>query len=179
MFRCLLREARNSQQFNRFFVFFCRLLLKWANQTDAAQTAIFPSVLNWTELDWTELNWTVCICRESVYFAVSRFPQLCLMWHVDVELYLLINHKLWQVFCDTFTLPSRRFVFFLDPCNVDIVKRKIRSVALCVSKCPETQLQTYDDLRKFSETNGTRLISALMFTAQISLTLSHLNKYIL
>ncbi|KAF4071271.1 hypothetical protein AMELA_G00271240 [Ameiurus melas] len=54
---------------------------------------------------------------------------------------------------------SNKFVFFLDPCNIDIVKRKIRSVALCVSKCPEAPLQTYEDLRKFSETNGSKLCS--------------------
>ncbi|KAM9434056.1 choline transporter-like protein 1 [Clarias gariepinus] len=54
---------------------------------------------------------------------------------------------------------ANKFVFFLDPCNIDIVKRKIRSVALCVSKCPETQLQSYEDLRKFAETNGSRLCS--------------------
>lgn len=58
-----------------------------------------------------------------------------------------------------FSSSSCRFVFFLDPCNIDLVKRKIRSVALCVSACPEAQLQTYDDLRKFSETNGETLIS--------------------
>ncbi|TTR84632.1 Oxysterol-binding protein 1 [Bagarius yarrelli] len=49
--------------------------------------------------------------------------------------------------------PRKMFVFFLDPCNIDIVKRKIRSLALCVSRCPETQLRTYDDLRKFSQIN--------------------------
>ncbi|XP_060773251.1 choline transporter-like protein 1 [Neoarius graeffei] len=54
---------------------------------------------------------------------------------------------------------SNKYVFFLDPCNLDIVERKIRSVALCVSKCPETQLQTYDDLKKFSETNRSNLCS--------------------
>ncbi|KAB5515564.1 hypothetical protein PHYPO_G00248410 [Pangasianodon hypophthalmus] len=54
---------------------------------------------------------------------------------------------------------SNKYVFFLDPCNIDIVKRKIKSIALCVSKCPETQLQTYDDLKRFSETNGSNLCS--------------------
>ncbi|KAL6466607.1 hypothetical protein MHYP_G00244110 [Metynnis hypsauchen] len=52
-----------------------------------------------------------------------------------------------------------KFVFFLDPCNIDIVKRKINSVALCVFRCPETELQTYDDLRKFAFTNGSKLCS--------------------
>lgn len=52
-----------------------------------------------------------------------------------------------------------KYVFFLDPCNIDIVRRKIKSVALCVSRCPEAELQTYADLRKFANTNGSRLCS--------------------
>uniref|UniRef100_A0AAR2M2Q1 Choline transporter-like protein n=1 Tax=Pygocentrus nattereri TaxID=42514 RepID=A0AAR2M2Q1_PYGNA len=52
-----------------------------------------------------------------------------------------------------------KYVFFLDPCNIDLVKRKINSVALCVFRCPETELQTYDDLRKFAFTNGSKLCS--------------------
>ncbi|XP_059410697.1 choline transporter-like protein 1 [Carassius carassius] len=54
---------------------------------------------------------------------------------------------------------SRKYVFFLDPCNIDIVRRKIQSVALCVSKCPDTELKTSEDLVKFSEVNGSNLCS--------------------
>lgn len=49
---------------------------------------------------------------------------------------------------------SRRFVFFLDPCNIDIVQRKIKSVALCVSLCPAEELKTYQDLKRFGMVNG-------------------------
>ncbi|XP_066514781.1 choline transporter-like protein 1 [Hoplias malabaricus] len=52
-----------------------------------------------------------------------------------------------------------KYVFFLEPCNIDIVKRKIKSVALCVSKCPDKELQTYEDLRHFANTNGSKLCS--------------------
>ncbi|XP_076876526.1 choline transporter-like protein 1 isoform X2 [Brachyhypopomus gauderio] len=54
---------------------------------------------------------------------------------------------------------SKKYVFFLDPCNIDIVRRKIKSMALCVSSCPETTLQTYDDLKTFAEKNGSNLCS--------------------
>lgn len=47
-----------------------------------------------------------------------------------------------------------RYVFFLDPCNIDLLRRKIKSVALCVSKCPKTELNTYEDLTHFSANNG-------------------------
>uniref|UniRef100_A0A672M6I2 Choline transporter-like protein n=1 Tax=Sinocyclocheilus grahami TaxID=75366 RepID=A0A672M6I2_SINGR len=54
---------------------------------------------------------------------------------------------------------SRKYVFFLDPCNIDILRRKIKSVALCVSKCPDTELKTYEDLRNFSAVYGSDLCS--------------------
>uniref|UniRef100_A0A3Q3KFQ7 Choline transporter-like protein n=1 Tax=Monopterus albus TaxID=43700 RepID=A0A3Q3KFQ7_MONAL len=54
---------------------------------------------------------------------------------------------------------DRKFVFFLDPCNVDIVQRKIKSMALCVSLCPTEELQTYEDLKRFAMLNGSELCS--------------------
>uniref|UniRef100_A0A673I1L8 Choline transporter-like protein n=1 Tax=Sinocyclocheilus rhinocerous TaxID=307959 RepID=A0A673I1L8_9TELE len=54
---------------------------------------------------------------------------------------------------------SRKYVFFLDPCNIDVLGRKIKSVALCVSKCPDTELKTYEDLRNFSAVYGSDLCS--------------------
>lgn len=51
-------------------------------------------------------------------------------------------------------MTSCRFVFFLDPCNFDIVQRRIRSMALCVSLCPTEELKTYQDLKKFAMVNG-------------------------
>lgn len=47
-----------------------------------------------------------------------------------------------------------RYVFFLEPCNLDIVNRRIKSIALCVSKCPSAELKTYNDLKQFALTNG-------------------------
>lgn len=58
-----------------------------------------------------------------------------------------MNDNFFQWFC-------HRYVFFLDPCKIDVLKRKIKSVALCISKCPETELKTYEDLTKFSTVNG-------------------------
>uniref|UniRef100_A0A3Q3DJU9 Choline transporter-like protein n=1 Tax=Hippocampus comes TaxID=109280 RepID=A0A3Q3DJU9_HIPCM len=47
-----------------------------------------------------------------------------------------------------------RFVFFLDPCNIDIVQRKMKSVALCVALCPPRLLHTYHDLMTFATLNS-------------------------
>ncbi|KTG44403.1 hypothetical protein cypCar_00026990, partial [Cyprinus carpio] len=52
-----------------------------------------------------------------------------------------------------------RFVFFLDPCNIDIIQRKIKSMALCVSQCPTEELATYHDLKRFAMINGSELCS--------------------
>uniref|UniRef100_UPI0037E94987 choline transporter-like protein 1 isoform X3 n=1 Tax=Semicossyphus pulcher TaxID=241346 RepID=UPI0037E94987 len=54
---------------------------------------------------------------------------------------------------------DRKFVFFLDPCNIDIVQRKIKSLALCVSLCPPDELKTYQDLKRFAMLNGSELCS--------------------
>ncbi|XP_016304933.1 choline transporter-like protein 1 [Sinocyclocheilus anshuiensis] len=54
---------------------------------------------------------------------------------------------------------DRKFVFFLDPCNIDIIQRKIKSMALCVSQCPTEELATYYDLKRFAMMNGSELCS--------------------
>ncbi|KAM8732567.1 choline transporter-like protein 1 isoform 2-T2 [Acanthopagrus schlegelii] len=54
---------------------------------------------------------------------------------------------------------DRKFVFFLDPCNIDIVQRKIKSMALCVTLCPTEELTTYQDLKRFAMVNGSELCS--------------------
>uniref|UniRef100_A0A8D3CFZ1 Choline transporter-like protein n=1 Tax=Scophthalmus maximus TaxID=52904 RepID=A0A8D3CFZ1_SCOMX len=56
-------------------------------------------------------------------------------------------------------MTENKYVFFLEPCNLDLINRKIKSIALCVSKCPATELKTYDDLKKFALNNGSHLCS--------------------
>uniref|UniRef100_A0A8C2G6N7 Choline transporter-like protein n=1 Tax=Cyprinus carpio TaxID=7962 RepID=A0A8C2G6N7_CYPCA len=68
---------------------------------------------------------------------------------------------------------SRKYVFFLDPCNIDILRRKIKSVALCVSKCPDTELKSYEDLRNFSTVYGSDLCS---YDVQPDTYSSHANR---
>nr|XP_021546786.1 choline transporter-like protein 1 isoform X4 [Neomonachus schauinslandi] len=48
----------------------------------------------------------------------------------------------------------RKYVFFLDPCNLDLINRKIKSVALCVTACPRQELKTLSEVQKFAEMNG-------------------------
>lgn len=55
--------------------------------------------------------------------------------------------------------PPFRYVFFLDPCNLDIINRKIKSMALCVSKCPSTELKTYGELKQFALNNGEKIFT--------------------
>ncbi|NWS41012.1 CTL1 protein, partial [Probosciger aterrimus] len=56
-------------------------------------------------------------------------------------------------------LTHKKYVFFLDPCNIDLVHQKIKSLALCVSSCPRKELKTLADIQKFAETNGSTLCS--------------------
>lgn len=64
------------------------------------------------------------------------------------------------VFCEIiswFFSPCFRYVFFLDPCNLDLINRKIKSIALCVAACPRQELRTLSDVQKFAEINGEML----------------------
>lgn len=54
-------------------------------------------------------------------------------------------------------MKEKKYVFFLDPCNLDIINRKVKSIALCVSKCPSAELKTYSDLKQFALNNGSEL----------------------
>ncbi|RMC22296.1 hypothetical protein DUI87_00608 [Hirundo rustica rustica] len=56
-------------------------------------------------------------------------------------------------------LTHKKYVFFLDPCNIDLVHQKIKSIALCVSACPRKELKTLAEIQKFAETNGSTLCS--------------------
>uniref|UniRef100_A0A8C5BP35 Choline transporter-like protein n=1 Tax=Gadus morhua TaxID=8049 RepID=A0A8C5BP35_GADMO len=56
-------------------------------------------------------------------------------------------------------MTENKYVFFLDPCNIDFLNRKIKSLALCVSKCPDEELKTYYDVKQFSLSNGSNLCS--------------------
>ncbi|XP_076585640.1 choline transporter-like protein 1 [Chaetodon auriga] len=56
-------------------------------------------------------------------------------------------------------MTENKYVFFLDPCNLDLINRRIKSIALCVSKCPAAELKTYSDLKQFALSNGSQLCS--------------------
>ncbi|XP_053321842.1 choline transporter-like protein 1 [Spea bombifrons] len=61
---------------------------------------------------------------------------------------------------------NRKYVFFLDPCKLDLVNRKIKSIALCVSECPREELKTLSDVKKFAETNGSALCDYALSPSQ-------------
>lgn len=106
--------------------------------------------------NWKMTIWQFLMYRRTRHFFMRQTIQmqcfiLCLSWLLDsqwdVLLYVLSKHL-------KSSLEPCRFVFFLDPCNIDIVQRRIKSVALCVSSCPQEELKTLEDIRKFAITNG-------------------------
>lgn len=54
-------------------------------------------------------------------------------------------------------LTDRKNVFFFEPCNWDTLNFKIKSVALCVAKCPDMDLNSLEDVRNFANNNGSYL----------------------
>ncbi|XP_008849922.1 choline transporter-like protein 1 isoform X5 [Nannospalax galili] len=65
----------------------------------------------------------------------------------------------------------RKYVFFLDPCNLDLINRKIKSVALCVTACPTQELKTLSDVQKFAEINGSALCEYSLKPSEYTLPL--------
>uniref|UniRef100_UPI00398F6CDF choline transporter-like protein 1 n=1 Tax=Pristiophorus japonicus TaxID=55135 RepID=UPI00398F6CDF len=54
---------------------------------------------------------------------------------------------------------DKKYVFFLDPCNLEITNFKIKSIALCVAKCPDRDLNTLKEVQNFANDNGSHLCS--------------------
>ncbi|XP_007534060.2 choline transporter-like protein 3 isoform X2 [Erinaceus europaeus] len=51
----------------------------------------------------------------------------------------------------------KKHVFFMNSCNLDIKDMKLGSIVLCVSSCPEEQLNTLEEIQLFANINGSFL----------------------
>ncbi|XP_041064340.1 choline transporter-like protein 3 isoform X2 [Carcharodon carcharias] len=54
-------------------------------------------------------------------------------------------------------MTNRKHVFFLNTCNVDIKNHQINSLSICVSGCPQEQLNGLEELKHFAQYNGSYL----------------------
>ncbi|KAF1553746.1 Choline transporter-like protein 3, partial [Eudyptula albosignata] len=54
-------------------------------------------------------------------------------------------------------MSSKKYVFFLNSCSPELQSLKISSVSLCVSSCPQEQLNSLEDLQSFARNNGSCL----------------------
>uniref|UniRef100_A0A8C4UN93 Choline transporter-like protein n=1 Tax=Falco tinnunculus TaxID=100819 RepID=A0A8C4UN93_FALTI len=50
-----------------------------------------------------------------------------------------------------------RYVFFLNSCGLEMQSLRISSLSLCVSSCPQEQLNSLEDLQSFARNNGSCL----------------------
>ncbi|XP_038966813.1 choline transporter-like protein 1 isoform X5 [Rattus norvegicus] len=82
------------------------------------------------------------------------------------------SHTTWVCNDWLYSCPSfcSLYVFFLDPCNLDLINRKIKSMALCVAACPRQELKTLSDVQKFAEINGSALCSYNIKPSEYTLT---------
>ncbi|XP_048207960.1 choline transporter-like protein 3 isoform X1 [Perognathus longimembris pacificus] len=51
----------------------------------------------------------------------------------------------------------KKHVFFMNSCNVAVQDRRLGTTALCVSSCPEEQLDTLEEIQLFANTSGSFL----------------------
>ena len=49
---------------------------------------------------------------------------------------------------------SARHVFFMNSCNLEVRDMRLESIVLCVSSCPEEQLNTLEEVQLFANTSG-------------------------
>ncbi|XP_061317832.1 choline transporter-like protein 3 isoform X2 [Pezoporus flaviventris] len=54
-------------------------------------------------------------------------------------------------------MTNKKYVFFLNSCNLEMQNLKISSLSLCVSSCPQEQLNSLEDLQSFARNNGSCL----------------------
>ncbi|XP_065411653.1 choline transporter-like protein 3 isoform X3 [Chrysemys picta bellii] len=54
-------------------------------------------------------------------------------------------------------MTNKKHVFFLNSCSLEIKNLKINSIALCVSSCPQEQLNSLEDIQHFAKNNGSCL----------------------
>ncbi|XP_066480162.1 choline transporter-like protein 3 isoform X2 [Tiliqua scincoides] len=54
-------------------------------------------------------------------------------------------------------MTNKKYVFFLNSCGLQIKHLKVNSVALCVSSCPQEQLDSLEDIQLFAKDNGSCL----------------------
>lgn len=117
------------------------------------------------------LGWKYVLPAVDFYRTIVKAVFDGLMWYLArsldehfellVDICILSGLNIWYsttfFYCDNkfaFALMFYRYVFFLDPCNLDIIQRKIKSMALCVAQCPPEEMKTYDDIRRFAMING-------------------------
>ncbi|XP_062437423.1 choline transporter-like protein 3 isoform X5 [Rhea pennata] len=54
-------------------------------------------------------------------------------------------------------MTNKKYVFLLNSCNLEMRRFEISSVSLCVSSCPQEQLNSLEDLQSFARNNGSYL----------------------
>ncbi|XP_076976306.1 choline transporter-like protein 3 isoform X6 [Tamandua tetradactyla] len=63
----------------------------------------------------------------------------------------------------------KKHVFFMNSCNLDVSDVRLSSLVLCVSRCPEEQLDTLEEVQLFA--NSSALSLATVFTFRFITTL--------
>uniref|UniRef100_A0A5F8GXG6 Choline transporter-like protein n=1 Tax=Monodelphis domestica TaxID=13616 RepID=A0A5F8GXG6_MONDO len=66
-------------------------------------------------------------------------------------------------------MTKKKHVFFMNSCYLELKDLQINSIALCVSSCPEQQLDTLEDVQLFAKNNALSLI--MMFILRFITTL--------
>uniref|UniRef100_A0A8C8VLF5 Choline transporter-like protein n=1 Tax=Pelusios castaneus TaxID=367368 RepID=A0A8C8VLF5_9SAUR len=84
---------------------------------------------------------------ERLVFGYDSFGNICGKKNIHVEGAPLSGQD----------MTNKKHVFFLNSCSLEMKNLTINSVALCVSSCPQEQLNSLEDVQLFAKNNGSCL----------------------
>ncbi|XP_036046742.1 choline transporter-like protein 3 isoform X1 [Onychomys torridus] len=113
--------------------------------TDTAWLALF--FLFWTGLVFIMGYSVVAGAAGRLLFGYDSFGNVCGKRNSPVEGAPLSGQD----------MTLKKHVFFMNACDLDVKDRWLGPTALCVSSCPEKQLDTLEEVQLFADTNGSFL----------------------
>ncbi|XP_052587693.1 choline transporter-like protein 3 isoform X1 [Peromyscus californicus insignis] len=113
--------------------------------TDTAWLALF--FLFWTGLVFIMGYSVVAGAAGRLLFGYDSFGNVCGKRNSPVEGAPLSGQD----------MTLKKHVFFMNACDLDVEDKWLGPAALCVSSCPEKQLDTLEEVQLFANTNGSFL----------------------
>lgn len=126
--------------------------------------AFLKRIVNGTSAKQTVCKWQIFLLKDVAHWSSwsfhwllwKKFHLLCSTlkrWKEGSE-FKLIKKTRKAYFLRRGSFFLSRYVFFLNSCSLEMQSLKSSSLSLCVSSCPQQQLNSLEDLQNFARNNG-------------------------